>query len=89
MSAGWWDGVLVGLVVGSAVALVTVQYEVRERIYQLEQEKASAARIEAQWRALEVARTAAEQPEQLQRAAEKMGLAPPTPERMRRWEGQR
>jgi|YNPMSStandDraft_1061717.scaffolds.fasta_scaffold00448_20 cell division protein FtsL len=86
MSTSWWDGVLVGMVVGSAIAVVTVRHEVRERIQQLEMEKASTVRIEAQWRSLEVSRAAAEQPEALKRVAAQMGLSAPTPDRMRRWE---
>ncbi|WP_217125208.1 cell division protein FtsL [Hydrogenophilus thiooxidans] len=89
MSAGWWDGVLVGAAIGSAIAVVTVHHEVRGLVRAVEAEKATGARIESEWRRLEVARAAAERPERLKAVAARMGLAPPAVARIRRWEEQK
>jgi cell division protein FtsL len=86
MSTGWWDGVLFGAVIGSAVAVVTVHHEVRGLIQTVEAEKAKTARLEGEWRRLEVAHAAAERPERLKALAAQVGLAPPPVDRIRRWE---
>ncbi|MCX7946008.1 MAG: cell division protein FtsL [Hydrogenophilus sp.] len=90
MAAHWWDGVLLGAVVGSALAVVTLAHESREVVQELERERARAARLDTEWRRLQIERAAWSDPATLQAVArERLPLRPPAPNQIRRWEVRR